>query len=78
MLAAATNSRCGGRIWWDWSHEVFTKKLGCGGSTSFWLDRWVGIAPLCDSFPRLFNISLQRDHAIKDMGSGDSRKNKDF
>ncbi|GAU43232.1 hypothetical protein TSUD_241220 [Trifolium subterraneum] len=23
----------------DWTQDIFSKKLGCGGSTSFWLDR---------------------------------------
>jgi hypothetical protein len=52
----------------DWIQEIFTKKLGCGGSTSFWLDHWAGIIPLGDAFPRLFNISLQPELKIKDMG----------
>jgi hypothetical protein len=42
--------------------------LGCGGSTSFWKDRWVRSAPLCDTFLRLFNISLQPELVIKDIG----------
>jgi hypothetical protein len=52
----------------DWTQLVFSKKLGCGGSTRFWLDRWVGVAPLCDTFPRLFKVSLQSESLIKDMG----------
>jgi hypothetical protein len=52
----------------DWSQELFIKKMGCGGSTSFWKDHWVGNSPLCDAFPRLFNISLQSDLVVKDMG----------
>jgi hypothetical protein len=52
----------------DWTQLVFSKKLGCGGSTRFWLDRWVGMTPLCDTFPRLFKVSLQSESLIKDMG----------
>jgi hypothetical protein len=52
----------------DWTQLVFSKKLGCGGSTRFWLDRWVGMTPLCDIFPRLFKVSLQSEFLIKDMG----------
>ncbi|GAU47706.1 hypothetical protein TSUD_177110 [Trifolium subterraneum] len=59
-------TRSGGVV--DWTQDIFSKKLGCGGSTSFWLDRWVGIVPLCVSFPRLYNLSLQPALKIKDMG----------
>jgi hypothetical protein len=34
----------------DWTQEIFTKKLGSGGTTKFWLDKWVGSAPLCNIF----------------------------
>ncbi|GAU14645.1 hypothetical protein TSUD_97090 [Trifolium subterraneum] len=30
----------------DWTKDVFVKKLGNGGATRFWLDHWVGVAPL--------------------------------
>ncbi|WJX80724.1 tropinone reductase I [Trifolium repens] len=56
----------------DWTQNAFIKKLGCGGSTRFWLDRWVGVAPLCVTFPCLFRISLQPELLIKDMGGWDS------
>jgi hypothetical protein len=52
----------------DWTQLVFSKKLGCGGSTRFWLDRWIGMEPLCDTFPRLFKVSSQSESLIKDMG----------
>ncbi|MCI13942.1 ribonuclease H protein [Trifolium medium] len=52
----------------DWTHEVFIKKLGNGGSTRFWLDHWIGVAPLKEVFPRLYTISLQMDHTIQQMG----------
>ncbi|GAU45708.1 hypothetical protein TSUD_86840 [Trifolium subterraneum] len=53
----------------DWTREVFIKKLGNGESTRFWLDHWIGIAPLKDIFPRLYNISLQMDHTIQQMAT---------
>ncbi|MCI16424.1 ribonuclease H protein, partial [Trifolium medium] len=52
----------------DWTHDVFIKKLGNGGSTRFWLDHWIGVAPLKEVFPRLYNISLQMDFTIQQMG----------
>ncbi|GAU32090.1 hypothetical protein TSUD_152950 [Trifolium subterraneum] len=36
----------------DLTQLIFSKNLGCGGSTRFWLDRWVGMTPLCDTFSR--------------------------
>ncbi|GAU48796.1 hypothetical protein TSUD_141140 [Trifolium subterraneum] len=52
----------------DWILDVFKKKLGNGGSTRFWLDHWVGVAPLKEVFPRLYSISLQMDLTIQEMG----------
>ncbi|MCI07352.1 putative ribonuclease H protein, partial [Trifolium medium] len=52
----------------DWIKDVFVKKLGNGGSTRFWLDHWVGVAPLKEVFPRLYNISLQTGSTIQEMG----------
>jgi hypothetical protein len=52
----------------DWIQEIFIKKMGNGGSTRFWLDHWVGVAPLKEVFPRLFNISIQKNHTIQEMG----------
>jgi hypothetical protein len=56
----------------DWTQDAFIKKLGCGGSTRFWLDHWVGVAPLCVTFSCLFRISLQSELLIKGMGGWDS------
>ncbi|GJX75160.1 putative RNA-directed DNA polymerase, partial [Tanacetum coccineum] len=39
-------------------HSLFKLKIGNGQSTRFWTDKWVGNAPLCNSFPRLFRIDL--------------------
>ncbi|GAU38554.1 hypothetical protein TSUD_320260 [Trifolium subterraneum] len=52
----------------DWILDVFKKKLGNGGSTRFWLDHWVGVAPLKEVFPRLYSISLQMDLTIQEIG----------
>jgi hypothetical protein len=34
---------------------ISVTRVGSGGSTSFWLDRWVGDAALCDVMPALFS-----------------------
>jgi hypothetical protein len=55
----------------DWCGEIMSKKLGDGGGTRFWLDKWVGPKPLCDLFPRLFSVSTQPDKLIKEMGTAE-------
>ena len=42
----------------NWFKEGVMRKVWNGGKTSFWLDKWVGNAPLCEVFPRLFSLSL--------------------
>jgi hypothetical protein len=53
----------------DWTQNIFIKKLGSGETTKFRHDKWVGPAPLCEIFPRLFQqVSLQPVLTIKEMG----------
>jgi hypothetical protein len=52
-----------------WVNQVIAKKLGCGNSTHFWRDVWVGGQSLEHRFPRLFRISTQQDETIRNMGS---------
>jgi hypothetical protein len=44
----------------NWTQHVFSKKLRYGGLTRFWLDRWVGLTPLCETFPQLFWLNGHR------------------
>lgn len=46
-------------------------QLGEGSKTRFWLDKWVGESTLKARFPRLFQISLQREDLISNMGFWD-------
>jgi hypothetical protein len=48
--------------------EVFVKKVGTGGNTSFWHDVWCGSGTLREAFPRLFQLSLHPEATIKDCG----------
>ncbi|GJS24096.1 hypothetical protein Tco_0452728 [Tanacetum coccineum] len=41
-------------------HSIFKLKIGNGQNTHFWTDMWVGNAPLCSIYPRLFRI--EGDH----------------
>jgi hypothetical protein len=52
----------------DWCGEIMAKKLGSGGGTRFWLDKWLGPIPLCDLFPRLFSVSTHADKCVSDFG----------
>jgi hypothetical protein len=52
----------------DWCSEVMVKKVGNGGGTRFWLDKWIGEGTLCQAFPRLYSISCQKEHFINQMG----------
>ncbi|PWA75951.1 reverse transcriptase domain, Reverse transcriptase zinc-binding domain protein [Artemisia annua] len=47
-------------------HSLFKKKIGNGSTTRFWLDRWVGNAPLCFTFPRLFQLDSQPQCYVSD------------
>ncbi|MCH84701.1 putative ribonuclease H protein [Trifolium medium] len=65
--------------WWNdlcrfdreghWFNQVAVKKLGCGNTIKFWKEVWVGNLSLEQHFPRLFNISVQQDKLISEMGS---------
>jgi hypothetical protein len=48
----------------NWSSSEIVRKMGNGAQTSFWKDCWVGSVPLCQSFPRLFSISLQQEASV--------------
>lgn len=38
-----------------------------GETTSFWKDGWVGGAPLCLQFPRLFSIATDKDVKVREL-----------
>jgi hypothetical protein len=42
--------------------------LGDGNNISFWKEKWLGMVPLCASFPTLFEASNQRDSVVAAMG----------
>lgn len=43
-------------------------RVGNGKSTLFWLDKWCDCSPLYLVFPRLYSLSLQKNHFISQMG----------
>ena len=42
-------------------------RVGCGDRTRFWIDCWLGNQSLKDLFPRLFQLSLNKNALIKDV-----------
>lgn len=59
----------GGRIEGDWLWGNLSRELGDGRGTSFWNESWVGEGVLKNLFPRLFQLSLDRDSNISSMGT---------
>jgi hypothetical protein len=53
------------RVWLD---EVIERKLGNGTNTRFWRDLQLGDSRLCDKFPRLFSLSLQKEIFAREVG----------
>nr|GEX66411.1 reverse transcriptase domain, reverse transcriptase zinc-binding domain protein [Tanacetum cinerariifolium] len=47
----------------------FSKKVGNGGDTSFWKDRWIGNVRLCDKFPRLCHLDRCKEARVIDRGN---------
>lgn len=52
----------------DWFTMNVTKHVGDGSNTQFWHHLWIGNAPLCQSFPRLYSISVDKLCSIAEMG----------
>ncbi|KAK2406586.1 hypothetical protein QL285_042301 [Trifolium repens] len=48
----------------NWFSQQVIKKMGNGEQTSFWKDLWIGTVPLCEKFPRLYSISLQKEVSV--------------
>ncbi|RVW63723.1 putative ribonuclease H protein [Vitis vinifera] len=59
------------RMEWFCLNNRLTFQVGCGRRVRFWKDKWCGDEPLCESFPSLFAISLDKDAWILDVWSPD-------
>ncbi|PWA89944.1 cytochrome P450 [Artemisia annua] len=46
--------------------DLFSKKIGNGESTKFWLDKWMGGSPLNELYPRLFRLDLNQHCLVRD------------
>jgi hypothetical protein len=75
-------------IWWkdicslegwvdssNWLEDAIVRRIGNGMYTRFWKDVWIGEEPLCQKFPRLFSLSLQKDKLVGEllMEEGENR-----
>jgi len=71
-----------GSVWWkmicsvcsgagsgvgSWFEDNVRRVVGGGTSTYFWLDNWVGEAPLRVQFPRRFELSENKGATVKEM-----------
>ncbi|RVX03344.1 hypothetical protein CK203_019918 [Vitis vinifera] len=71
--------RKGIRMDWDLVGARISFSVGNGRRVSFWRDRWCGDAPLCESFPSLYALSIEKEAWVADVwdplvqGGGDHR-----
>jgi hypothetical protein len=68
-------------IWWrdmwilgseedgGWFGNNISSLVGDGTDICFWKEKWLGTTPLKESFPDLFNISLQQESTVLVMGA---------
>lgn len=72
-----------GSVWWrdvcsmedrsetgqaGWLAESFRKVVGSKQQTFFWKEMWVEGGKLCQRFPRLYNLSINKDAKVVDLG----------
>jgi hypothetical protein len=57
----------------SWFAQNVTRRVKSGNLTRFWKDCWLGSSPLCDRYPHLFSISLQKEAMINEVWEGVSR-----
>jgi hypothetical protein len=53
----------------NWFGEALEKRVRNGALTLFWSEKWLGITPLKQRFPRIFSISNQQLATVSSMGS---------
>jgi hypothetical protein len=53
----------------NWFSQQVIRKMGNGAQTSFWRDSWTGTVPLCEKFPRLYSISIQKEEPVANLWS---------
>jgi len=61
----------GGSGWFD---DQVLRRVGDGFDTSFWCDRWLGAAPLCERFRRLYELTENKFMSVADLLSVDAEQ----
>jgi hypothetical protein len=54
----------------SWISDALRKKVGNGGSTRFWEEKWIDDTTLKEKFPRLFSLSDQKEVFISELFDG--------
>jgi len=52
----------------NWFEENIRRVVGGGRDTFFWYDTWVGDVPLRLKYPRLFDLVMDKESKVADMG----------
>jgi hypothetical protein len=52
----------------NWFEENIRRVVGDGRDTFFWYDTWVGDVPLRLKYPRLFDLAMNKECKVADMG----------
>ena len=56
---------------WIYLSGRLAYQVGNGQRVRFWMDKWCGDEPLCESFPSLFSISLSKEAWVSDVWNPD-------
>lgn len=60
----------------NWFDDNSRWVMGNARGTSFWYDNWVGNVPLKVRFPRLFDLTVDREALVVDMATRGWRRGK--
>ena len=52
-----------------WFGNSVLRRVGDGAETLFWTHRWIGGTPLCVRFPRLFDLTENKDASVATLFS---------
>jgi len=52
----------------NWFEENICWVVGDWSDTFFWYDKWIGDIPLRLNFPRLFELSVEKEYRVAHMG----------
>ncbi|GLT51984.1 hypothetical protein SLA2020_253520 [Shorea laevis] len=47
--------------------DAFPKQIGDGAKTNFWFDVWLGSSSFKLEFPRLYNLSLNKEMSVAEL-----------